>query len=251
MKCFNCVIGLLILLIPFTISATAETKKPPPPQTIAKYEEDVTGDSQKETILLEGILFSQDTNYYMNIWATVIAKDGKEWKISYEGGYEPHLQFVDLNHDQINDIYYLSATGGSGGLYNYHLNTLAKEQLKKIPLPEQHYVKAEFKNNFKVEIQISPESDPYIVDVRDRAADYIRLGIYNKEGKLLGKTSPMVDPIAFYEPVLVSKSKGFGLKSYQQISGAYHADQLGTVETLWYYEKGKWIILQTKWVTSE
>ena len=60
----------------------------------------------------------------------------------------------------------------------------------------------------------------------------------------------MIDPIAFFEPVEISDRNGYGLKSFKQISGAYHADQLGVVETLWYYEDGKWIALQVDWKGS-
>ena len=226
----------------------SETK--PEPIIIETYESDVTGDGQDEKIELKGVLFSEDASYYREIWAEITTPHNEHWKITYGGGYDPVLQFIDLNHDKINDIFYQSPTGGSGGLYTYQLNTLANEQLTDIPLPEQRFVKGEFKDNFNVAIQITPEGKPIIVDVKDRKDDYIRLGIYDTEGNLLKPKSVMIDPIAFFEPVLISKSKGYGLKSYQQISGAYHADQLGTIETLWYYENNEWIILQTDWVTS-
>ncbi|WP_164668309.1 hypothetical protein [Virgibacillus doumboii] len=251
MKYFINIIALLILFIPITITAAEEKNNAPSPQQISKNTDDVTGDSQKETIVLKGILFSRDTDYFMDTWATVTSTNDRKWKIPYEGGYDPKLQFIDLNHDNVKDIFYQSATGGSGGLYYYKLHTLKNKQLKEIKLAEQYYVKAEFKDNYKVEVQLSPEKEPNIVDVEDQASEYIQLGIYNKQGKLLKKTSAMIDPIAYYEPVLISERKGYGLKSYQQISGAYHADQLGTVETLWYYEKDKWIILKTKWVPSK
>ncbi len=250
-KHFITVVGLLFLLVPINTNAADKQNSAPTPKTIAKYEEEITGDSQKDTILLKGILFSHDTDYFRDIWTEITADNQQEWKIPYEGGYDPELQFIDLNHDRVNDIFYQSSTGGSGGLYYYHLHTLKNDELKEIPLPEQPYVKGEFRENFKVEIQISPEQEPYIVDVENRASEYIQLGIYNKEGKLIEEnSSAMVDPIAFFDPVIISKQKGYGLKSYQQISGAYHADQLGTVETVWYYEDGKWIVLQTEWVPS-
>ncbi|MFK4997211.1 hypothetical protein ACI2OX_05220 [Bacillus sp. N9] len=57
----------------------------------------------------------------------------------------------------------------------------------------------------------------------------------------------MIDPIAFYDIVQVKNKGGAGLKSYRQISGAYHADGLGTVETIWYDDKGKWDPVHTEW----
>ncbi|WP_165767924.1 hypothetical protein [Virgibacillus indicus] len=241
----------LALIISVSINHTAiASEKEPEAFIIETYESDVTGDGVDETIELKGILFSESASYYREIWAEITSKHDEHWKITYGGGYEPVLQFVDLNHDQINDIFYQSPTGGSGGLYTYQLNTLANEKLTDIPLPEQRYIKGSFQENFNVTIQITPEGKPIVVDVKDRADDYIRLGIYDTEGNLLKPKSVMIDPIAFYDPVLISKSKGYGLKSYQQISGAYHADQLGTIETLWYYEDNEWIILKTDWVPT-
>lgn len=217
---------------------------------IHTYEADVTGDGQHEKIELKGILLSPDTTFYRKVWASITSNNQK-WKINYNGGYDPSLQLIDLNHDTIKDIFYQSATGGSGGLYNYQLDTITNDEISNIPLPEQTYLSGEFEDNFNVTIQLTPSEKPIQIDVKNRADDYIRLGIYNKEGKLLETNkSVMIDPIAFFEPLLISESKGYGLKSYQQISGAYHADRLGTVETIWYFENGKWIILQTKWIPS-
>lgn len=249
MKTFIYLTCLFILFLPLSITAVSEVKNAPSPQQLAAYDEDVTGDSQKESITLKGVLFSRETDYFRDVWVEIRYANKKQ-KIHYKGGYNPDLQFIDLNHDQVNDIFYQSATGGSGGLYNYHLHTLRNGHLKELPLPKQRYVEGQFQDNFKVTVQIVPKQKPYIVNVKDRASDYIQMGIYKKDGKLVKKMSAMVDPIAFYEPVLISKSKGYGLKSYQQISGAYHADQLGTVETVWYYENGSWIILQTDFVSS-
>jgi len=240
---------LLLLLIPtVTFAAETDTEKA---IVIETYQIDLTGDGKKETIELKGKLFSPDAQYYQDIWADIVSSDKTEWKINYGGGYEPKLQFIDLNHDGVQDIFYQSPTGGSGGLYTTDLQTLANAQLKEILLPEQRFITGNFDENFKVTIQIDPNSKPIIMNVKNRSEDYIRLGIYDKNGKLLKPTPLMIDPIAFYEPVEISDSKGYGLKSYQQISGAYHADRLGTIETLWYYEDGNWIILQTDWVPSE
>ncbi|RDW20999.1 hypothetical protein [Oceanobacillus chungangensis] len=235
---------LVSLLLPVTVRAN-ETKQEP--ILIETYQSDVTGDGQNEEINLYGILFSPDTRYYRDIWANITGPEGESWKINYGGGYDPTIRFVDLNHDKINDIFYQSPTGGSGGIYTSFLHTLANKELLEIPLPEQPYVKGQFEENFTVSIELTPNGKPIVMDVKSRAEDYIRLGIYNKEGKLLTPTEIMVDPIAFFEPIKISADKGYGLKSYQQISGAYHADQLGTLETLWYYENDKWILLQTNW----
>ncbi|WP_249871125.1 hypothetical protein [Oceanobacillus saliphilus] len=242
------ILFLLLLFIP-TVSYSAETE-PKDTIVIDTYQEDLTGDGDNEKIELKGILFSQDAQYYQNIWTEISSASGPNWSINYGGGYDPQLQFIDLNHDKVKDIFYQSPTGGSGGLYSYNLQTLAKGDLKELELPKQHYVKGMFEDNFIVSIDFVPEGQPDLVDVRDRADDYIRLGIYDKSGALLKSPSLMIDPIAFFEPVKISTSKGYGLKSYQQISGAYHADRLGSIKTIWYYENEKWLILKTEWIPA-
>lgn len=250
MKHFNrSIISLLFLTLLFPNPISAQSKIPNE-KIIQTYKEDVTGDGQKETIYLKAVPFSKDSSYYQKIWASIESPHSKEWTIQYQGGYEPTLQFYDLNHDGINDMYFQSPTGGSGGLYSYQLNTLKNGRLKEIPLPVQRHVKGKFKDNFKAVLSLTPGSRAIFINAGNQADDYIRLGLYNKNGKLLKPTSLMIDPIAFYEPKLISKSKGYGLKSYQQISGAYHADQFGTIETLWYFQKNRWIILTTRWVPS-
>lgn len=250
MKQKTSLIVFFLVLLPIYISAEEERTQTPPVKTVQTYKVDVTGDGQNEIILLKAIPFSEDSGYYQKIWASIDDLHNKKWEIQYGGGYEPTLQFYDLNHDKVADIYYQSPTGGSGGLYSYKLNTLKNGINKEIPLPEQRYVKGKFIEGFKAVLSLTPGSKPIFIDVKNRSEDYIRLKIYNEKGQLLQPTSLMIDPIAFFEPVLISKSKGYGLRSYQQISGAYHADQLGTIETLWYFENGRWIILTTKWVPS-
>lgn len=244
---------LLLLFLSLDIYSIngQENNENPEFEVIKTYEEDLTGNGVKEVIELKGMLFSPDSNYYRDLVAVITTSENNVWEIPYMGGYNPNLAFIDLNHDKVNDIFFQSATGGSGGLYQYHLHTLIHNKLAELPLPEQPFVKGKFQDGFKVEVTISPDLEPTIVNVKDKEDEYVRLGIYNKEGKLLQKTSAMVDPIAFLEPKFISKSKGYGLKSYQQVSGAYHADQLGTVESLWYFDRDKWILLQTKWMPSK
>ncbi|MFZ3580414.1 hypothetical protein [Virgibacillus sp. DJP39] len=254
MKLISAITIIFSILSPFLLPAVnyvAANSAAPKSQTVQSYKEDLTGDGKTETIFLKAIPFSKDSAYFQKVWANITSSESKKWTIPYEGGYEPKLQFYDLNHDMTLDVYYQSSTGGSGGLYHSQLNTLENGKLIEIPLPEQHYIKGEFIEGFKASLSLSPGSKSIIMDVKNRSDDYTRLGIYNKQGNLLKSTPLLIDPIAFYEPILISKSKGYGLKSYQQIYGAYHADQLGTIETIWYYEAGRWIIITTKWVPSE
>lgn len=234
----------LLLTLPI-VSPVAE--QPSDPISIHSYHEDVTGDGQSDTIDLKGELFAPDGQYYQHIWADITDANNHSWTIPYGGGYEPSIQFVDLNHDNQNDIFYQSATGGSGGLYTSKLHTIENNQLIEIPLPNNQPIERKFIDDFKASITLLPGEAPIIIDLSDRKDEYIRLNIYDENGNLLEPTSLMIDPVAMFEPVNLSERNGYGLKSYQQISGAYHADGIGVVESLWYYEKGKWKLLKTTW----
>ncbi|MBM7600747.1 hypothetical protein JOC34_003158 [Virgibacillus halotolerans] len=218
---------------------------------IETYQADVTGNGQNEEIKLKGTRFSNDTNYYQDIWIEITDDHNKHWKVNYGGGYEPTLKFIDLNNDQVSDILYQSANDKNNNLNNYQLHTLNNGQLNEVSLPEQLYIDGKFMDDYHVQVKISPDSKPIDMNVKDRAETYIHQGIYDEQGKLLKSTPILIDPIAAFDPFIISESKGYGLKSYKQINGGYQNDQLGTVETTWYFEDNDWIILQSEWVPAD
>jgi len=61
----------------------------------------------------------------------------------------------------------------------------------------------------------------------------------------------MIDPIAFFQIVKINGKAGYGLKSYRQVSGAYHADGIGTIEVLSYFENGDWSTIKVEWKPSK
>lgn len=235
-----CSIFLFFYLIPNETLATATQQN-----LIKTYYEDVTGDGLKERIELFGVLFSQNTNYYKDIFIKITSKTD-EWKINYGGGYSPKLQFIDLNHDRVNDVFFQSYADKQKRLHYTQINTVKHGDIQDIPLPSQH-ITGKFKDDFKLELRITP-LEPQIIDVSDYKRDYIRLDIYNKEEKLLKRNMvPLIDPIAFFEPIRIHQEKGFGLKSLQHVKGAHQDNHLGTIETLWFFENESWIILKTTW----
>lgn len=238
---------ILLLFIPYISHAEGNRKG----DVLHTYEEDITGDGLKDHILLRGELFSNGGNYYHRIWTEIQTANNSNMEVHFGGGYEPAIQFVDLNHDRIKDVFYQSPADDSRGLYQYELFTFANNKKEPIPLPDQPYVTGEFMDGYKVRINLSPHDKPIILSLKDRDIDYVQFGIYNKRGKVIkSPNSVMIDRIALFEPVYLSDRKGYGLKSYKHISGVSPADRLGTIETLWYYENGNWIALQTEWKNS-
>lgn len=235
-------ISLLFLTLLFT--QPDNTLKEP--VIIQTYEEDVTGNGNKEQLELKGILFSEEGKYFQSIWMDITSPSSNQtWRIDYGGGYEPELQFTDLTGNGIKDIFYQSPTGGSGGLYTSKLHEWQKESFVSLPLPTNQPVKGEFMDHFQVSIQLIPNEDPVILNVSHQKEEYTRLKLYNDEGELLAPTMLMIDPVAFFKIIELEEEKRPGLISYQQISGAYHADHIGTIESTWVYHKDKWILLHT------
>jgi hypothetical protein len=225
-------------------------KQPVNEMTVNVYKKDVTGDGKKDTITLKAIPFSPDALFLKQIWADINTSEGSKIRIDYEGGYEPKIQFVDLNHDGIKDMLYSSATGGSGGLYNVALHTLADNKLVDIGLPEPLTIQAQFEDDYQASITFVDTNQSYTVDLRDRKEDYDRLGIYTN-GTLNEPMELMVLPYAFFEPTKIIGKPGKGLKGYQQISGAYKADGIGTATSYWYYENDQWNLIKIKWKANK
>ncbi|MCP3740971.1 hypothetical protein [Rossellomorea sp. BNER] len=212
---------------------------------IDTYEKDVTGNGKPDKIVLWGKPFP-DALYYKEVWAEITTDSKKSIRINYEGGYEPKIEFVDLNHDGVKDLLQSSATGGSGGLYNFNLHTLANNTLTDIGLPEPLTIQAHFEDNYKASITFEDTNQSYTVDLSDRKEDYNRLGLYHN-GRLNEPTELMIIPYAFFEPIKIEGKDGLGLKANQQISGAYHADGIGIASSYWYYEDGKWVLQKIVW----
>ena len=210
-------------------------------------EEDITGDGIREYIILEGYLLSENSNYYTDVWVDIQSSFAQQWKISFPGGYHPKLELLDITHDGTVDLIYESAVKENGRHFNYQLYTLKNGKVQQIELPRNKYVRGEFIDDFKISIQISPNEKVILEDVSSKKSFYIKNQIYEDTGKLLKKQQLTIFPISQMEPILISKSKGYGLKTIQEVRGIHDKDLLGEIVTLWYYKENEWIKLKTDW----
>lgn len=210
---------------------------------IHEYAEDVTGSGVKDTIQLYGVLLSSDSAYYRDIYAVIETKDQQTWTINYQGGYEPQLYFMDITQNGINDILFQSEDIHDDGSSHSDLHTIHHNQVKQQTLPTLTMT-GEFGDNFQATFNITPNEAPVTLDLKNRANKYIQSGIFNDQGKLLKEITLNTQHISSIEPLYISQSKGYGLKTLQTLLGADDNDELGKIETLWYYENNNWIILQ-------
>jgi hypothetical protein len=219
---------------------------------INTYQADVTGDGLLEDIDLMGIPFSQNGDYYHNVWAEVRSKnqDNERWKINYGDSYEPHIQFMDANHDNVQDILYQSSTNKKN-LSKQKLHTFASNKLVEISLPKLNYVSGKFTDDYRADLKITPNTKPIQINLQKHSDVYTQFGIYNQNGKLKKTKSLFLNAPHFYEPVKLTDNKGYGLRSYKKVYGISNKDHLGTIESLWYYSDGKWIVLQSEWKNTD
>lgn len=214
---------------------------------INSYEDDLTGDGFHEQFTLSGILLSEKSKFYRDIWLDITSPFSHQWKISFEGGYHPKLQLIDLNHDNTFDLFYQVAKNEENAHYAYQLYTLKNGVVKQIPTPKHNHIQAQLIDGFKVEIKLNPNMKPIIKDISNDKIKYIEENIYDENGNLRIDKRMKITPITLLEPILISESKGYGLKSYQLIKGLDEKEILGEIETLWYHHKDSWVILRSEW----
>ena len=231
---------LLMIGTPLSIVNASDTDS----SLIDSYEDDITGDGFRENIKMEGRLLSENSSFYQKIWIDVQNKFKKQWSISLQNGYDPKLTLIDFNHDQTFDLFY--EIKKDNDQYSYQLYTLKSNKVKSLPIPKRLYTQGEFADDFKVNIRLDPHKNSNSIDMKDKKSHYIQKGIYDEDGNLLKNVETQIDPISKLEPVLISKSKGYGLKSVQKINGAEKDDVIGTLETLWHLKKDKWIIVKSE-----
>lgn len=249
MRCKTFII-LYFLLSSFVSINIYEVSAQNDSNIIRSFNEDLTGDGLHETIHLKGELLANNTHYYRNIWLSIVNPFKKEWKISLMGGYDPNVQFVDLNHDNINDVFYKSKLSEDDSVYQYNLYSLARGEIKQISLPKQQFIRGRFNPNFEIELQLSPynnENKNIVIDVSQFKEDYILQNIYDNNGNIVKRASPYITNPILLEPIIVSENKGHGLKSLYIVKDNIGGNKLGEIETLWYFQNNSWVILRSKW----
>lgn len=213
-------------------------------ELIETFEADVTGDGIKETISVEGVPFQKDDPLLKKVYIQIENQKGEKQRIGFEGGADPKIILEDFNQDGISDILISLSTSGSGGVSNYYLYTLKDFQVTDLGVPEPLVVQSEFVNGYKAKIQIENNKKTYKFNLKDRAEEYEQSGLYY-EGKLNEPTELMVDSFNRLEPVQI-KGKKVGLKGNQTISGAFHADVIGNLDSTWIFENNGWKLVNTK-----
>lgn len=231
----------LISLSAFTVAYAIE--RDPKVITIAKMEDDITGDHQNESIVLKGEPYDDDDSYLKKIFIEITASNGKNYTISLDSGSKASIKLIDLNQDGLNDLFASVLTGGSGGITQHYLHTLKDFADKDLTVPEPIEMDAKYLNGYKAKIKLKNTGQTYLFDIKDRKKYYKKLGLYYK-GRLNEPTELTVNPYSSLEPIPLGKSK-MGLKGVQRVTGLANADTIALVESVWVCEKGHWKLIRT------
>jgi hypothetical protein len=210
--------------------------------TISKAREDITGDGKEEKIYLKGEPYGKENPYFKKIYIETVASNNKTYLFSLEGGSKASIQLVDLNHDNVKDLYASVLTSGSSGIIHSYLFSLKDFSKKKIPVPEPLEAETQFMNNYKANIILKDTAKSYEFDLNDRKDYYKKLGLYHN-GKLNEPTELTVNPYSTLKPALV-KGNETGLIGIQRVTGIANADTIGYIQSSWLYEGGRWKLIQ-------
>src|SRR5699024_11813057 len=77
------------------------------------------------------------------------------------------------------------------------------------------------------------------IDVSAHKDMYINDQIYNSNGKNKGNEQAIIAQNVDISPILISNSKGYGLKTNQLIYGKDKDDIVGVLNTIWHYKENK------------
>lgn len=207
---------------------------------INSFEKDITGDGFEEYIKLEGTLLSNKSSFYQNVWLDIKGPFKNSWTISLQNGYRPDLSFINLDREQNSSIFYKVAKDSEAKSHHYQVYTLQGNKIQSIELPSDLQIQSKLKNNFKLELTISPTRKPIIIDLQQNRALYINEGIYNTDGDILKKNTPVIKAISEIKPFKINHSNVYGLKTFQHILIANTDIRIGSLETEWHYLNHKW-----------
>ena len=212
---------------------------------IAKQAADINGDKADDTIYLVGHKDKKEAHYadQMNL----LVQDGatkQEIKVDLDqmNGYEATLFIGDFNGDKISDIFIKAPTGGSGGIVEQRFVTFDKGEPEIIFSHEHNkgiQLSGKYVDGFKAELFDKMDKPSVILDISGQKQKYIREEIYEEDGTLRKAVNPITYSMVV-EPVDRNSDGTYELSGQQRIVGAYGADGIGKVYSIWSYQQGMW-----------
>lgn len=216
---------------------------------IINYEiADVTGDAEKDMVLLvgesnsgEGIANNTISNMDIVIYDKVNNKflNASSNKMN---GMDARILLRDLTGDQILDIIILYKADN-----NYNLRVFSCEGDKISEIWKERNNKGllftgDFLDGFKVKISNKKVNIEKIIDLSKQSTEYIENGLFDKSGKLIKNNK--ISYSHFTNIEVVELNDRGGIRTVQQIYGLNENDVLDEVGIIWKYNDGKWQMVE-------
>lgn len=146
--------------------------------------------------------------------------------------YDPYLAAGRFTSGRREQVLVVLPTGGSGGIVNFFVYGL--ENGEYVPLLSADQYAAEYPyavtylNGYRALVTNEKSGAEFLIDLSGRDAEYLN-GLYDETGRLKAPQAGFVEPVSLIYPADVDGNGVLELVTWQQVSGLYHADQLGFV----------------------
>lgn len=214
---------------------------------------DVTGNGFADDIFLVGTKIGLNDIFADNL--TVVVYDGKinEYiKATYDNfsGYDGKLFIGDFTADQVDDVFVSAATGGSGGFYAHLIATFATSKSEIIFAENENQgiiITGKYIDNFQAKLDVTNLDKEINLDISANKTSYIEAGIYDDNGRILKEITPYSYPFSSLTPVDRDLDGVYDLLGLQRVVGAYNADTISIVESIWKYKNSSWSLRQAQY----
>ena len=219
-------------------------------EVIEEAQADVLDAGLEQQLLLIGRRSPWQTPHYREVQLVVAAAGEVEEQLTLDNmsgfyGARKALFLGDFTGDGIPDVFVALPTGGSGGLINYRLVSWASGQGAVLFGEAENrglVIRLFSENDWRLRISTEQGSVSMLLAGTGRRTDYQRLGYYDAQGNVLKPLPAFAASFSWLEPEDRDGDGHYMLRGWQQLSGAYRADQLGWVESVWRYENGAWSV---------
>jgi hypothetical protein len=96
-----------------------------------------------------------------------------------------------------------------------------------------------FEDGFKAKLFNKQSGQVTMVDISRGKDNYLQLGIYNDQGKLLKPVQGWADGYSLLDPKKQADGS-YIFEGVQQVAGAAHVDRIATVHSRWAIQDGQW-----------
>lgn len=214
---------------------------------IASFEHDVTGDGVMEELTLRGSFLSEHSSFYHDIWIDITSRYSDKWKISFASGYEPKVQFIHLTSEKTADIFYSVRKTEHKTPMTHQLYSLRNGKVTQLPLPKANRMSGTLQDQFQASVALDGHDTTSTIELTNVKQKLMEQSLYDESGKLKRQLKVLVQPISSLQPILLNKNKGYGLKSVQLMMIEQTDIVIGTIESIWYFERDDWVRLKTNY----